>query len=560
METTVEAALAHLPSGDEKARQQGYAMLEEGVGAVPAEASPRLLEALMAVLFSETTKTSEYKQVCALIADCMLRERHGLSTEYWRTYRWKAREAPLFVAAAAKSPHELCWEDMLIMGCDTNFIDIALAKGATEMCDSTGVTMDEVLGRFGEHLLPQACQSNPGIDERRVLLGLEMLREAATGTSHGLTDLQLAGVMSVVAFSIAQRPRLSALALSEGIFDLGVVLRCKLAPDERVTWRSTAGILCGSINMAFVQVGVSISASVLAQHLYSSGAVECACAEFKAFEVRGNSAAALDEANVNTITHGVMTLKDSDLTATEGKMVANMLEAIPSALKFILDYELIHIRELGLTSSALCAQTTAVIFGKREESEGFEFAQKHIAQIVTMLNSMLDGTASAFWPQKSTCFLKPLVFLCVSDANKRMLVREKAQLLTCLRKLLDTVTAREDMTETVQAAVQMDAAESALQLACFAPGRDLLAADEQVMRSLHAMSSEGKSLTSEAKISAEGALLAIEGRKQEPEPEISMGIGPGHTTDRHIMVSYSWDVQQAVERLVRSLQTRGYSV
>eukprot|EP01043_Picozoa_sp_COSAG02_P079333 COSAG02_NODE_18300_length_947_cov_1.139151_1_plen_298_part_10 len=298
METSVEAALAHLPSSDEKARQQGYLVLEEGVGAVPAEASPRLLEALMAVLLSETTKTSEYKQVCALIADCMLREKHGFSTEYWRTCRWKAREAPLFVTAAAKSPHELCWEDMLIMGCDMVFFDISLAKGVTEMCDTTGVTMDEVLGRFSEHLLPEACQSNPGIDERRMLLGLAMLREAATGTSHGLTDLQLAGVMSVVAFSMLQRPRLSALALSEGIFDLGVVLRCKLSPDERVTWRSTAGILCGSINMAFVQVGVSISASVLAQHLYSSGAVDCACAEFKAFEARGSSAAALDDANV----------------------------------------------------------------------------------------------------------------------------------------------------------------------------------------------------------------------------------------------------------------------
>ena len=113
METTVEAALAHLPSGDEAARQQGYAMLEEGVGAVPAEASPLLLEALMAVLFSETTKASEYKQVCALIADCMLRERHGFSSEYWRTYRWKVREAPLFVAAAVFFSDGPSGEDIL---------------------------------------------------------------------------------------------------------------------------------------------------------------------------------------------------------------------------------------------------------------------------------------------------------------------------------------------------------------------------------------------------------------------------------------------------------------
>jgi hypothetical protein len=539
----LEAALASLSAGDAQARQRGFAVLEEA-GGVPPEGTAG---ALVGVLCSEQTEAREYSQVCALLAAHMLRDKHGTGAEYWRSTPWADRDAPLFVAAASRSPEELRAEDMRILAWAAVFCDIVLAKGLTDLGEATGISQEVVITRFAEHLLPPACQGNPGIDERRIVLGLEMLRGDDHDAPQGqLSDLQLAGVYSVVAFSVAQRPQLASLALHEGLFELGVAARRRAGPpDERTRWRTTAGILCGAINMAIVQVGVSISALELTQRMYSSGAVECACAEFQALQARGGSQAALDEANVNGIVHALMMLKDSDLAAPEAQPAVAMLEAIPSALEFMLDYSLRHLTIFGITSSALCAQITAVLFGKREAGEGFEFVQKHIAQIVTMQNSMLDGPCSGFWPQKSTCFLKPIAHLCVSDENVRMLVVEKDELLRCVRGLLDTITVREDMSKVVQAAVQMDAADSLLQLACFAPGRDMLADDQEIMRSLHALAAtEGSmALTSEAQVSAEGALLAIEGRVREPEPELSGGGRGcdggdlGSDGEKHLMLS-----------------------
>ena len=104
--------------------------------------------------------------------------------------------------------------------------------------------------------------------------------------------------------------------------------------------------------------------------------------------------------------------------------------------------------------------------------------------------------------------------------------------------------------EARRAGIQCDGAECFLQLALFEPGKELL---EQHPEALDALRSLAESaLTQDARLSASSALAAVEG----PLP----GPGPTPGDERHVMVSYQWDVQPTIQRLVASLQARGYVV
>ena len=121
--------------------------------------------------------------------------------------------------------------------------------------------------------------------------------------------------------------------------------------------------------------------------------------------------------------------------------------------------------------------------------------------------------------------------------------------------LLDPGHTRQSQDEAIKVAIQQDAAECFLQLAVFEPGRQLLAEDEAVMEALHALA-DGQALIEEAKQYACGAVIAVEGRADEPEPQPDGSEESGG----HLMVSYQWDQQRAVIRIVEAIKQRGYTI
>ena len=108
----------------------------------------------------------------------------------------------------------------------------------------------------------------------------------------------------------------------------------------------------------------------------------------------------------------------------------------------------------------------------------------------------------------------------------------------------------------------------------------MLQSQATTMDALHSLA-DGKamSFTEHTKLSAHGAIMAVEGRTREPEPEMD---GERMQADKHIMMSYviqipqfppdsgsmgdrfvarsryQWTHQPTVERIVRSLQARGF--
>ena len=263
---------------------------------------------------------------------------------------------------------------------------------------------------------------------------------------------------------------------------------------------------------------------------------ELACAAFKAYELTG--AGVVADANPAVFIHALMMLQSLDLTAPEATPVVEQLRQIPSALKFMLDHDLLHIGAMGMTTAAVCAQICAVVFGKQEDADSFDFTEAQVDALAVYMQDAFDG-ALRFFVQATPHFLKPIEALCISDANKVLLVRSSALVpLLVATMFLEADHPRNggdvDVDEAVKAAVQTDAANCFLQIAVFGPGREMLAADGAAMGALHALA-DGHALTPEAKLSAAGAILAIEGRTHEPQPE-SMAAEHG-AGGRHVMVS-----------------------
>ena len=160
---------------------------------------------------------------------------------------------------------------------------------------------------------------------------------------------------------------------------------------------------------------------------------------------------------------------------------------------------------------------------------------------------------AALNPVLPPSFIRCVVQLCISDANKTLLLQspEPIKLIT-EALLLDPQHIRNhgalDQSEDVKGAIQRDAAECFMQLALYEPGREMLQKDAAVIDSLRTL--KDKALTEEASRFAEGALMAL-------LPEEAAASRAVDTDALHVMMSYQWDVQQTVERIVAELQGRG---
>jgi hypothetical protein len=196
-------------------------------------------------------------------------------------------------------------------------------------------------------------------------------------------------------------------------------------------------------------------------------------------------------------------------------------------------HDLMHIKGTGMTTSALCTQICALVFGKHED--GFIFSYANVDLLTTWTRDLFDGSLQHFFVLVPH-FLKPIEALCISDANKALLVKSSSLVPLLLAALFMDPEhhPRNDVDQAVKAAIQTDAADCFLQIALYGPGRELLAADAASISALHALA-DGTALTSKAKLSADGAILAIEGPSHEPQSEL-IGAQHGACGRRHAMV------------------------
>ena len=153
-------------------------------------------------------------------------------------------------------------------------------------------------------------------------------------------------------------------------------------------------------------------------------------------------------------------------------------------------------------------------------------------------------------PMLNPYFFRAILHLCISDTNKIMLVQNENLVPLLLSSLiLEPDHVRQAMSQEPKAGIQADGTECFQQLALSERGRELLLHHEAlVCKALQAVAEYG--LSSEAKESARGTLMAMRGGENKPVRPIGGG---------HVMLSYQWSSQKTIIRINKSLQRRGYA-
>ena len=124
---------------------------------------------------------------------------------------------------------------------------------------------------------------------------------------------------------------------------------------EWVKWQSPSSLTGGAIFLSLCHTTITNPPGVnISKLMADSGIVECAVDALKAFELHG--AGAVDDANVGVYIHLLVMLQSLNLSDAEAKPIVEQLRQIPSALKFVLGHDLIHIKAVGMTTAAICAQ------------------------------------------------------------------------------------------------------------------------------------------------------------------------------------------------------------
>ena len=149
--------------------------------------------------------------------------------------------------------------------------------------------------------------------------------------------------------------------------------------------------------------------------------------------------------------------------------------------------------------------------------------------------------------------------MCISDANKRFMLEYDGLvqvLLHCL--VLDDGNPRKG--QDGAEALQESCAGVFQELALFEPGATLLRSHAGALDALRRVSEEGSKTCKERAVAALFE-LEEEKRMERLQKQASVvDVGSGRAPPPHVMVSYNWDHQEVILRVVASLQGRGYLV
>ncbi len=385
--------------------------------------------------------------------------------------------------------------------------------------------------------------------ERLCLLALDILREP-----HDALELERAGLFVVIAQSLAGRAPVATVLIEAGLLETAVSILQLSSPTDWIAWRTVTGIVANGITA----LGWTLSTLALTnktQLLLDKGFVDVAISVMKAFEMRGVSK--VHEATPLGIWCCVQMLATLDLTAAEAQPIVKVLKTIPSTLHYMLKNNLDHCKGIGQTTLPTCSTLCALAFGKQEAGDGdFVFNQAIIDGIATNCSFWFSGTGTRFMPVLPPFFLRGIVHLCVSDAHK-MLVVQCTDMIALLTEalLLDPSHVRQTQEAATKMSIQQDGAECFLQLALCESGCQALMENSAVVEALRCLA-DGHALSEKTKQYANGAVIALESSSHEHRSQQLHRLQ--HVG--HVMVSYQWDAQRVIERIVRSLQQRKYDV
>jgi hypothetical protein len=367
----------------------------------------------------------------------------------------------------------------------------------------------------------------------------------------------IAGAGVALAWMTVGTPPVAATVWRAGFLDVVMNLLERYNPVERICKRNT--VVCGHTAALQNTVNVSLQSGVLArddmvQSLIDAGAVDCAISSIQAYQLIGPG-----ETSVCTVQWGAVWMLDILLGSPHADTVCHKLRSAGvDALRYLLDHPLEAMAAVGAETGNQATRIAALVWGKDEDAGGLTFKQLDIDKVVEVAGHR--GNAAMLWPM-SEAHGRAIRNLCVSDVNKKLLLQAKGLVPLLVDSLLldpehprrhgVTVLGVKTEFEEVKGAVQRDFAEAIAQLAMYPPAHEVLLRDSTVTEALARVAQGG--WEADARMHAEFALAALSGR-----PPLD-GVADEQERYDHIMLSYQWDVQPVVTRIVRALRARGYS-
>eukprot|EP01050_Picozoa_sp_SAG11_P000974 SAG11_NODE_38_length_21705_cov_24.667453_12_plen_606_part_00 len=539
-------ALAHGDKADDASTDAPGAL------ALAAACVGPLIETIFAADAS-VVPAAEYRRAAAVVAEvAMLDDPLPIVAEYLRNERFATAwisTGNAYGAVFQKEPAQLTRDDVLTVAADTVLQTVHWTRGYDAGLVAAGIATMDHIGPWSQFDKLHPGNASDAVLERLLMLALDVAREP-----HGISEMVQAGIWQVLGWSISGRRAALAMTMIEaGLLEVMVATLNENPPVEWLTWRTPTGMRAGGIfTFGWVLSTLNLPVNKI-QLLLEKGFIGVCIQALKTFEMQG--ASRVETTNVLAVEEPLNLMAMLDLTAPEAEPIVQQLEA--STLQFIIQNDISHIKDMGYTTACMCAQVTALSFGKQEGGHGeFRFTQEMIENVLSERLTVFSGGAARFNPVLPPILIRCVVQLCISDANKTLLLQsaEPIKLIT-EALLLDPQHIRNhgalDQSEDTKGAIQRDAAECFMQLSLFEPGRKMLQNDAAAVDSLRTL--KDKALTKEARRFAEGALMAL-------LPEESAASRAVDTRAQHVMMSYQWDAQSTIKRIVAQLQCRGYAV
>jgi hypothetical protein len=529
-----EQRLAELLAGDKDQRGAALAELSAlaaSAGTVARTASQESAVALaattvaplMAVLCKDASHVDarEARKVSLVLCSIMQLDPLVVAKEYvqdGRTVDLFSTQGSAFDCLFSKEAADLTRDDMLLAACTMMPMAVIFAQGVARVVLATGnVENDnEFWGGFFEvHPWYLKRTSTHERDRQLVLLALDLLR-----SPQDVSQMELAGIWQFMFWATSGRPTLFSEAVNAGLWELATATLRNISAAEQVGWRTDGGVLTGSVSVAMRNICEHPPGIDLVKLLIDTETVELVVSALEAHEVLG-ATNVVYEGNPATVVHLLMMLQAFDITTAEAEPIYTRLQQIPSALRFAHDFNIDHCKGMGISTASQSLVLVALLFGKEEDGGQFAFNVSSVSDLVSYLQEQLSGILLQFFPDLPGYWFKPAAYLCISDVNTALLIKNKAG-GGLIRLLLEVLflddSFRPDITSSNKAAIQQSVVESLLQISLFPPGCELLKTNSGVLEALHALATHDKARSKQAKVAANGALLALEGKLRGPEP------------------------------------------
>eukprot|EP01045_Picozoa_sp_COSAG04_P020655 COSAG04_NODE_2136_length_4725_cov_8.089710_5_plen_950_part_01 len=385
------------------------------------------------------------------------------------------------------------------------------------------------------------------------MLELRLLEQEADleDVSIGCGSAALVGYLGIL------HPKALVECDSEAVFggSLALLRRVCPAPLPAEWWVST----CAEVDVTSVQLGCVMlvfggSAKVLDQSTLESASWLGPVTAEAVHICKMNASAGLSARPAMSFLSIVYSLALLEQGARVESHAASMLE---SGVIEALDFACANDFSFMFVSVSSNAAGAAVALVGRNEG-GKTLSGSTVAAVLDYLAIYFDPAHFRYTNPalRVMTAIHRVATVAIADANKKFMIQHNALLDTLVAGLLlddDNPRRGQDGADALQEAC----AGVLHELALYGPGAVVLRSHKRTMDALRLLAESGTKVSRER---AAGALFELDEEARSTKSKASAAEPGSSTSPPHIMVSYNWDHQDVILRVVSWLQAHGYLV